>query len=470
MTVRSHLIASVRDVTDYIDSKTAIRGRALAIWILALSGLFLDAYSNSALSAGLGALTSDLHLSALEVSTVSAISSAVALLFAPIGGWLADRYGRMSTLLAAKALALIGAALAAFAPNFEMILAGRFLVGAAYGIDFSVALALLAEITPARFKSRLNAWQGVWYIAVCSNLAVTVLFYQLDTSIGIWRFSLGSAGVVALGLLIAQALVLVESPAWHARKARLDSSAVCLAKIYGERFEVAPAGQIVPVPGQANRGLANLSLLFRGIYRRRTILAATISFAQSLQYFAIGWYLPVISLSLFGEDFVVATLGALVFNVFGIVGGLSSPALGKKLGMRSASAFGFGLVFLMLLLLGSTFGSIPLWAAFVIPSAFILFHSAGPGGNGNSISALSYRSEIRATANGFIGALSNLGGVAGLFLFPIINEWFGTGAAFLIFSLVPLAAFIVCSVNKWEPTKAEVGPDEELDAPTFGKA
>ncbi|MFC7742991.1 MFS transporter [Nocardiopsis composta] len=92
---RPHPIASVSDVVAYIDSRPAIKGRALAIWWLALGGLFLDAYANSALSAGLASLNEDLGLAAGQTALLTASASVFSLLFNPIGGWLADRYGRI---------------------------------------------------------------------------------------------------------------------------------------------------------------------------------------------------------------------------------------------------------------------------------------------------------------------------------------------------------------------------------------
>ena len=186
-----------------------------------------------------------------------------------------------------------------------------------------------------------------------------------------------------------------------------------------------------------------------------------------MQYFAVGWYLPIISLTLFGSDFVVATLGALVFNVFGIIGGFMSPRIGKLLGLRRASAIGFGAVFVMLLILGFFYETLPMFLAFLVPSLFILFHSGGPGANGKSISTLSFRSELRAGANGVIGALGSTGAALGLLIFPLLKAELGLGPTFLILSAVPLAACIICSLIKWDPTRAPVSPDEETDAPQF---
>lgn len=467
----TRILHGVSDVVSYIDSRTGIRGRAGVIWWLALGGLFLDAFSNSALSAGLGPMTRDMELSSTQIAILTSMASWVALAFNPIGGWMADRWGRVPPLLLAKVLALAGAGIAAFAPTFELVVAGRFFVGAAYGIDFAIAMALLAEFTPARFKSRLNTWQGIWYTAVCSNLLLAIMFYNWNVGDAIWRYAVGAAGIVALALFILQATFMVESPTWLARKERLERAAASMTKIYKERFEAAPLEDRVPVANLATKGVRNVALIFRGTYLPRTILAATVQMAQSIQYFAVGWYLPIISIALFGEgDFVLATLGTLVFNVFGIIGGFSSSFIAGKLGLRKASAIGFGAVFAMLVIMGMFFETMPLWLAFVVPSLFILFHSGGPGANGKSLSTLSFRSELRAGANGIIGAIGSLGAALGLMVFPILKEQLGLGTTFLILALVPLAACIICSVIKWEPSRAAVSPDEELDAPQFADA
>src|SRR5699024_4013040 len=248
---------------------------------------------------------------------------------------------------------------------------------------------------------------------------------------------------------------------------RYEDAARSMTRVFKQPFAAVPLDQQAPVIGQANKGFGNIALLFRGIYVRRTVLGATVQIGQGLEYFAVGWYLPIISLKMFGADFVFATLGTLVFNLFGICGGFLSPVIGKKLGLRRASAIGFGVVFLMLVIMGLAFGHLPMWASFILPSAFIFFHSAGPGANGKSISSLSYRSELRATANGFVGAVGSIGSAVGLFLFPVIKAALGLGPTFLIIAAIPLAGFIICTVNKWEPTRAAIDPDEETDAPVF---
>ncbi|MES2031754.1 MAG: MFS transporter [Pseudomonadota bacterium] len=460
-------LRGVDDILSFIDSRTGINGRAGVIWWLALGGLFLDAFANSALSAGLGPMTRNLQLTAAQVALLTSFASWVAIAFNPIGGWMADRWGRVVPLVTAKVLAIVGALLVVFASNFETIIVGRFFVGAAYGIDFAIAMAVLAEFTPARLRSRLNTWQGMWYTAVCTNLLLALLFFSWDVGDTIWRYSVAATAIFAIAILILQYSFLVESPIWLARKERLDEAAVAMTRIYGQTFVAASVAERIPVLNQARRGFANVALIFRGVYLPRTILAATVQIGQSIQYFAVGWYLPLISAALFGKDFIYATLGALMFNVFGIFGGFLSPTIGRVFGLRIASAVGFAAVFVMLLILGLFSDKMPIWLAAIVPSLFILFHSGGPGANGKSLSSLSFRSELRAGANGVIGALGSIGAALGLLVFPLFREWYGLNHTFLILSAVPLIASIICFSIKWDPTRTAINPDNEAGAPQF---
>ncbi|TDQ23509.1 putative MFS family arabinose efflux permease [Raoultella sp. BIGb0149] len=463
-------IRGIDDIIQFIDAQPRIAGKAGVIWWLALGGLFLDAFSNSALSAGLNPMTRDLQLSATDIALLTSFSSWVAIIFNPVGGWIADRWGRVTPLIAAKICAVAGALLVTFSPDFSTIITGRFFVGIAYGMDFAVAMAMLAEFTPARLKSRLNTWQGVWYVAVCLNLGLALLFYSWNVGDTIWRYSIAVTAICGLIILVLQVRYLVESPVWLARRSRLSDAVTAMRKIYGDRFILAPAGEQQAIIGQAQKGIKNVLLIFRGVYLPRTILASTVQICQSIQYFGVGWYLPVISASLFGKNFVYATLGSLFFNIFGIVGGFLSPLIGRRIGLRRSSAIGFAIAFLVLLTLGMYSDTMPLWASLMVPALFILFHSGGPGANGKSLSSLSFRSELRAGANGIVGALGAIGAALGLFIFPIFREQYGLQSTFLIMSAVPLFASIVCFCISWDPTRSAIQPDNEPGAPQFDQS
>ncbi|NGO69704.1 MFS transporter [Streptomyces boncukensis] len=465
-------VKGVADIVALIDGLQRVTGRSRITWYLAFGGLFLDAYANAALSAGLGPMTDQMDLSSTQISVLTATAPFLAIIFNPVGGWLASRIGRVPPLLLAKLLAVAGALLATFAGDFTTVWFGRVLVGMAYGVDFAVAMALLAEYTPKASSGRLNLWQAVWYCATTGNLLLALGFYQLDVGQDIWRWSLGSAGVIAALLLVLQYVFLVESPAWLASRGRLEEAVRNLRRIYGIDAVADPAaagaaGAAGPAEGAApSVGLRDAGLLFKGAYLPRTLLSSAISLGQALQYFAVGWYLPVISLTIFGESFEKATLGSMVFNAVGIAGGLASAYCGRRMGLRMSSAWGFGGVFVALVLMGLTFGRAPLVVAFCLPVLFILCHSAGPGANGKSIAALSYSSDVRALGTGVTGMIGSLGSVIGLYVFPQIKDRLGMGDTFLVLSVVPLLGMATCLAIKWDPTRAEETPHE----PAAGEA
>ncbi|MEU0572415.1 MFS transporter [Nonomuraea sp. NPDC005983] len=458
---RTAVIRGAGDAADLIDTLKSLSGRANGVWFLALAGLFLDAYSNAALGAGLSPMVKQLDLSPTQVGVLTAMAPAIAIVSNPFGGWLAARIGRVRPLLMTKVVFAIGALLTAAGSDFPTVFAGRALVGIAYGIDFAVAMALLAEYTPAALKGRLNFWQGVWYTATTTNLLLTLVFYKLDTGTDIWRWSVGSSAVFAVILLILQLAFLVESPTWLASKGRLGESVVNLRRMYGF---TAQEGQPETDQSGASRhkvGLRDAGVLFRRPYLPRTVLSTTISLTQAMQYFAVGWYLPVISLELFGKEFEKATLGSMAFNAVGIIGGCLSVQAGRRLGLRVSSMTGYAVVFVALLIMGATFKQLPLGLAALLPALFIFFHSAGPGPNGKSIAALSYRSDIRTLGTGVTGMLGSLGSVAGLYLFPQLQAGIGVGNSLMLLSVVPLVGLLTCVAIKWDPTRVAVNLEAE---------
>ena len=54
----------------------------------------------------------------------------------------------------------------------------------------------------------------------------------------------------------------------------------------------------------AKTASTNYAAIFSRAYRARTLLVSIVSITQSLEYFAVGFYLPSISAIIFGNDFV----------------------------------------------------------------------------------------------------------------------------------------------------------------------
>ncbi|MBW0101092.1 MFS transporter [Pseudonocardia sp. KRD291] len=423
------------------------------VWALALGGIFFEAYSSTALGSALEALQRQLALSAFQVSVVTSTSMLVALLLCPVAGRLSDRYGRLPMILLAKVLAVVSTLVAIVLPTFELLVFSRVLAGASWALDFAVVMAYIAEFLPRRHQGRLNRWQGMWYIATTGNLLLTAGVYLLGVGDDIWRWSLGSAGVVALLLGIAQWFTLPESPRWLASQGRVREATRAMRLIYRVEVEM-PAADVAPArSGQDGGGAAGLAEMFRGRYRRRTVLAGVTFMMQGLEYYAIGWYLPIIALQLFGAGFLPATLGVVAFNLFGIVGGFGSTSVAARLGIRRSMQLGFAGVAVLVLALGVFFDSLPVWAAVALPAAFLLLHSAGPAPGGASLAALAYPSHLRALGSGLTNTAGSAGAAIGLFVFPLLLAELGPRGAITVTAAAPAIGFLVSTLVRWDPER-----------------
>lgn len=457
----TYAIGNEQDVADFIERGRPTGPRMRWIWILGLGGVFFEAYASAALGTGLGPLTDEMHLTPGQISILTGSSMFVSLVLGPVAGWLADRLGRVPMIVAAKVFALISALIAATATDVPVLIVGRAINGVAWALDFAVAFAYLAEFLAARHRSRLNRWQGIWYVATTCNLLLTVGIYELGVGQSIWRWSLGTSGAIAVLLGIGQATLLCESPRWLAGRGRLEKAARSLGLVYGVSVGVRKDADAAPVGERRKASMAEFARLFRGPYRRRTILAGVTFCAQGLEYYAIGWFLPVISLQMFGQDFVAATLGSAVFNIFGIAGGFVSGALAARFTVRRTMLVGFALVAADLILLGTIFKGIPLWLAFTLPALFLLFHSGGPAPGGISLSAAAYPSELRALGSGVTNMAGSSGGVIGLFCFPLIMAGLGAGPTIIVMAIVPLIGMITSLLIRWDPEKDGVPAEAE---------
>lgn len=459
------LVASENDIFRAMDNGRAT-SRMKWVWILALGGVFFEAYSGAALATGLSPLTEQLQLSTGEVAVITSSYMVLAIFLCPLAGSLADRYGRINIIIIAKFIACASMVIGLMAPNFEILLASRLLAGVAWAMDFGVVLAYLSEFLPRRDQRKLSRWQGVWYLATTSNLLIATLIFQFNVGQDIWRWLLGTGAVIAALLAVGQIILLPESPRWLASKGRYADAVKALKVVYDTDVVAADNSIEVRSPGVEAPSFIRGSIeLFSRPYVGKTTLSTVTFAAQALQYYAIGWYLPIIALRLFGESYESATLGAALFNAVGIVGGFAAAGCYQALGIRKAVRLGFGLCAVVLAVFGLAFNSLPLWAAIGLPTMFILFHATLAASGGAAFSALAFPSHLRGLGMGFATTACNIGAATGLFVFPLLQASLGEGGAILATATVPLIGFIVVTIIRWDPEK-DLEEDLEDAVPT----
>lgn len=183
----------------------------------------------------------------------------------------------------------------------------------------------------------------------------------------------------------------------------------------------------------------------------RTLLISIICATQSMEYFAVGFNLPAISTRLFGTDFIYAILGAILFNLFGIVGAGIGVAVTRRLGVRRIATMGYIVVIVSLLLLYAGGPHLPLSATALLIGLFIFGHAFGPGAQGMTMATLSFPTRIRGIGTGWGQGMVRVGSIVGFYFFPVLVAAIGFRSMMLALVLVPLLGLLAAILVPWEP-------------------
>jgi sugar porter (SP) family MFS transporter len=198
----------------------------IAATISALGGL-LFGYDTGVIS---GAILFIKKTFALGGSMQELVVSAVlwgTVVGAATGGWLADRFGRKTTLLIAASLFIGGAIWTALVPSVGWLIAGRIIVGFGIGVASLTAPMYISEVSPARYRGRLVTFNQ---LAVTVGIVISYLVDYAHSGIGARRWMLALATVPAAALLLGM-LVSPSSPRWLLMQGKNDKAQETLVRI-----------------------------------------------------------------------------------------------------------------------------------------------------------------------------------------------------------------------------------------------
>jgi len=378
------------------------------------------------------------------------------------GGYYTDKFGRNKMFMVDLFLMVFAAFGAALSPNYTCLVIFRLLMGIGVGLDIPIALSFIAEYSNMKKKgSNVTLWCPLWFCAASATGLIALPFYLLDQHEYIWRWSVGLGGVFALIVLFLRYFYMNESPMWAANYLSIEEGAKVIGKTYKIPVVVHPDSK-----GEANPNKNKkipYTAIFKGKYRNRTILASIITFTQSMEYFAVGFYIPTISSLLFGKGVIYAIIGTIVFNLFGALGGFLGSSLNTRWGVRKLSIVGYIVAVIGLLCMG-LFSETYIGISVVLLAAFIFGHAFGPGSQGMTMATLSYPTELRGIGAGFGQGVTRVGSILGFFLFPVVLAMAGLYNTLLMLAIVPFLGLAATLLIKWEP----VGHDVENESLEIG--
>lgn len=443
------------DHSDPVAQRQA-RRKTLIVMFIALGGVFVDAYDFTSLGIGTIQLQKEFNLSAFEVGMLTASMAISAMFGALFGGYFVDKLGRKNMFLLDLWFFVISAIGAALAPNLAVLIFFRLLMGLGVGLDFPVALSFVVEFCDrSRRGLFVNSSYVNWCLAALVGFGASYIGYVFGADENLWRIAVGFGAVPALILLILRYRYMLESPMWVAHQGDLESAAAILRRTRNLEVEVHP--DAAPEPPHRPKSLVHAARnVFSPHYRPRAVLSAVISCVQSIEYYAVIFYLPIISQMIFGPTLLNAILGGALFNAIGLVGSVLQAKVCDRTGLRPLALGGsvltavslFGIAF------GHAVGSLAMQA--VMLGVFMIGHTTGPGPQGMAYAALSFPTPIRGSAVGWAQGMLRVGSITGMLFFPVVLAAVGFTGTFILLALAPIIIAAACLIIRWDPIGVDI--------------
>ncbi|KAK9994020.1 hypothetical protein SO802_023723 [Lithocarpus litseifolius] len=150
-------------------------------------------------------------LSSVQIGLITSGSLYGALIGSVLAFNVADFLGRRRELLAAALLYLVGALITALAPDFPIMVIGRFVFGIGIGLAMHAAPMYIAETAPSKIRGRLISLKEFFIVlGMVGGYGIGSLL--VDTVAG-WRYMYGASTPLAVIMGIGM-WWLPASPRW----------------------------------------------------------------------------------------------------------------------------------------------------------------------------------------------------------------------------------------------------------------
>ena len=310
-----------------------------------------------------------------------------------VWGPMADRFGRVRTLMLTILCYSIFTFAGAFALNVWVLAAFRLLAGVGIGGEWSMGGTFIAEELPeSRRKMAAGLMHTGYYVGI---FLAAIANYFIGARYG-WRamFLLGGSPALLIGFI---RFGVTESKRWEKRISEVGQS-WSMKSAFLELFSVE--------------------------YRRRTILNSIYLFISIVGLWAGSVYVPasVTQLALKtgfteAQGVRLASYATMILSTGTIIGCLLLPLLAEKFGRRLTLAIYFALMAVFIFL---GFGYVFYFTTHALVWFMVCLFWLGVGGANFAMYTLwlpeQYRTECRASAFAFTTSIGRFGGAGVTFL------------------------------------------------------
>lgn len=405
--------------------------------LLSSIGMFLDGFDLTVIAVALPVLKKTWTFSPLASGITSCSAIVGMFVGALVFGRVSDRLGRKTMYLIDLIGFVVFAALAAFSQNVWELILFRFLLGLCIGADYPISSSLTAEFGSARDRGRLVvALSLMWNVGAFAAYGVGVAFLPLGPTAWRWMLLVGAA--LALVTLFFRTSI-PESPRWLIAHGRADEARRVVADLVNRESPgttITPEEVVLPAAAPARDGAGgDRSGQWRRLFARglvgATVFVCTFWFAHGVAYYGIQMYSPTILTSLGGSSQLAANIGSAIIALLGVVGAVISCLFVDSWGRRPVLTTAFAGETAVLVVLALMHAP-PLAIIVVLFAIAILFANMGPGTLDMVYCTELFPTELRAAGTGLGTAVSRVGAILGVLVFPdLVGSWGVNGALWL---------------------------------------
>jgi major inositol transporter-like SP family MFS transporter len=431
------------------DATARSSGRFLTkLTVIATLGGLLFGYDTGVISGALLYMKDDLQLSSFgEATVVSSLLFPGAALGALFGGRIADRIGRKRTLLLCACIFLVGAIGCALAPNVQLMVAARIILGFGVGAASVTCPLYLAEMAPPDRRGRMVTINELMIVTgQMLAFATNALLDHIIHDAHVWRIMLAVAAVPAIALLLGM-LALPDSPRWYGLKHRFDEARRVLGLSLHTREADAEFAAIVEHAERSFTAKTPFSVIRDVPWIRRVVLIgcglAIVQQATGIN--TVNYYAPTI-LEQSGLGVSASLVATIAIGVTSVVTTIIGIILLGFVGRRTMLLIGFGGVAASQLALSLAFMmSESTTRSYVILACMVVFVAFVQMFIGTCVWLLLseiFPLSIRGFAMGIAVFVLWCTNALISFLFPVLNSSLGSTGTFLLFVAINAGSWL----------------------------
>ncbi|MDX8338883.1 sugar porter family MFS transporter [Draconibacterium sp. IB214405] len=409
--------------------------------IIALGG-FLFGYDIAMMSGTTKQLESLYNLNSFWLGFTVAIAIMGTIIGTIIIGRPAEKYGRKKSLLLLSGLFALSTLGSAFAINWGMLLACRFITGVLLGSISVVTPMFIAEISPAKKRGRL-VLLNQFFVVTALFLAFAINYF-LARSIAIdsWRWMIGVEFIPAATFFLLLNLV-PESPRWLVNKDRNDEALAVFQRI--KATNPAAEVQMVKEMVQQEEAVAHGKLFVKA--NRFPIMIAILiaAFNQLAGINALMIYAPrVFEMAGFGDD--ASLLQSISVGATNLLFTFVALFLIDRYGRRTLLMVGsVGMVFFLGMLSKSfftnNFSDFGGYGVMIYLMGFIAFFAFSQGAVIWVVISEIFPNKVRSQGQALGSFTHWIFAAALIWGFPSLSEIVGGGFAFGFFAVMMVLHF-----------------------------